>query len=194
MGTTLFTTTEKRNYTGLKNAGKLYKLEAAVNDAKAMLENVRNDKNAPDWAEGSALDTLERAENALAEFHAKIMDKNFSDFDENEQNVIMLSLGLKVDRLGIETEDCDIIGDIVGAKNGDDLKNAVKKLSEVLGKKCRCYEMRDKSGNRVPLIEVWNGMLYSGLKVKKAGLAPTLRKDESYRKEARKYVAFCIMG
>lgn len=191
---TLFTTTEKRNYTGLKNAGKLYKLEAAVNDAKAMLENIRNDVNAPDWAEGSALDSLERAENALEEFHVKVMDMNFADFSEEDQNVIMLSLGLKVDRLGIETEDNDIIGEIVTAKNGDDLKNAVKKLSDTLDKKCRAYEMRDKSGKRVPLIEVWHGMLYSGLKVKKAGLAPTLRKDESYRKEARKYVAFCILG
>lgn len=188
MNTTLYTTTEKRNYTTLKNAGKLYLLEKAVIDADAMIKTIEGDNAAPEWALPKAEDGLATAKARLAEFREKTGLGEFSDYSESEKTVIMLSLGLKVEKYE------DIVGLIVTAKNGEDLKKAAKELSELEGRKVRAYELKDKKGNRVPLIDVWEGMLYSGLKVKKTGLAPTLRKDESYRKEARKYVAFCILG
>lgn len=184
----LYNKIEKRDYTTLKNAGKGYTLEKALGDKKALLESVKADLGAPEWALGKAEDDVAKAEDALAEFREKTNTPEFSTLDPKEQTVVMLSLGLPV------ADYEDIVTKVVAATSGADLKNVAKELTALEGKKVLAYELRDKKGNRVPLIEVWEGMKYAGLRVKKTGLKAVERKEESFRKEARKYVAFCILG
>lgn len=184
----LYNKIEKRDYTALKNAGKGYTLELAVSNARELVESLKVSNDAPEWALPKAEDDLEKAINTLEEFRAKTNTPKFSELDRKDQVIVMLSLGLPV------ADYEDIVTKVVNAKSGADLKEVGKALTALEGKKVLAYELRDKKGNRVPLIEVWEGMKYAGLRVKKTGLKAVERKEESFRKEARKYVAFCILG
>lgn len=184
----LYNKIEKRDYTALKNAGKGYILERTLEEKKALLESIKADLDAPEWAQPKAEDDVIKAESALEEFREKTNTPAFDTLDPKEQTVVKLSLGLPV------ADYEDIVTRVINATSGADLKAVAKELTALEGKKVMAYELRDKKGNRVPLIEVWEGMKYAGLRVKKTGLRAVDRKEESFRKEARKYVAFCILG
>lgn len=184
----LYNKIEKRDYTALKNAGKGYTLEVELKTKNALCESLENDNNAPEWALPKAKADRDACKARYDEFFEKTGTPKFDTLSDAEKDIVMLSLGIKVEKYE------EIVKMVVNAKNGADLKEVGKALTALEGKKVLAYEIRDKKGNRVPLIDVWEGMKYSGLKIKKAGLKAVERKESSYLKEARKYVAFCILG
>ena len=184
----LYNKIEKRDYTALKNAGKGYTLEAELQTKNALCESVENDVDAPVWALPKAKADRDACQARYDEFFEKTGTPKFDTLTDEEKDIVMLSLGIKVEKFEA------VVKKVANAQKGADLKDAAKDVTGIMGKKVLAYEVRNKKNERVPLIEVWECMKYSGLKIKKAGLRAVERKESSYLKEARKYVAFCILG
>lgn len=177
----------KVNYAGLKTAQKGFVLETNFKASCDMVARLENDVNAREWEKEKARQMQEETASKLNDFIKSTNWEGFESLKTNEKEIVLLSLGYAVERFE------KVVSIVAHAENGADLKQACKELSTIEGRKVLAYEMKDKNGNKVPLIEVWNGMKYTGLAVKKSGLKAVQRKEKSYLKEARKYIAFCLL-
>lgn len=178
----------KVNYAGLKAAQKGFILETNFKASCDMVAKLENDADAREWEKEKAKQLQEDTATKLNAFIKSTNWEGFESLETNEKEIVLLSLGYAVERFE------SVVSIVARAENGADLKQACKELSTIEGRKILAYEMKDKSGKKIPLIDVWNGMKYTGLSVKKSGLKATQRKEKSYLKEARKYIAFCLLG